>query len=115
MKIKPNPLGMALKQAFRAYCADMGTMNPAYRAREMYCPFCGEACRLSTPRVRKTYDTEAGVTEHILEEEVVTPPDELCHNGCMKLPPQVTLHAGDAVDGGIIATFNADGTPQVKV
>ena len=109
-----NPLGVNLKLAFRAYCADLGTMDPFFRAGELYCPFCGDTCKLSTPPPACGCERGCKMCQDGPEEELLTPPDELCPNGCMKMPPQVTLRAGDTVDGGTIATFNADGTPQVK-
>lgn len=102
--------GMALKLAFRAYCADVATTNPA-TARHgttgwtganmsaMYCPFCGDECTFGHSPDRTLSPVEL---------------DELCPNGCMKMPPQVTLRTGDVVDGGTIATFQADGTPIVR-
>ena len=109
-----NPLGVNLKLAFRAYCADLGTMDPFFRAGELYCPFCGDTCKLSTPPPACGCERGCKMCQDGPEEELLTPPDELGPNGCMKMPPQVTLRAGDTVDGGTIATFNADGTPQVK-
>ena len=74
ISFKPNPLGVTLKLAFRAYCADMGTMNPAFRAQEMYCPFCGDTCRLSTPPPACGCARGCKMCQDAPDEEVVTPP-----------------------------------------
>lgn len=98
-----KPLEEALKLAFRAYCEAVATTNPATTRHgttgwtganmsAMYCPFCGAECSTLSP----------------------VELDELCPNGCMKMAPQVTLRVGDAVEGGTIATFQADGKPLVR-
>lgn len=106
-----KPLEEALKLAFRAYCEAVATTNPATTRHgttgwtganmsAMYCPFCGAECTFGHIPDRTLSPVEL---------------DELCPNGCMKMAPQVTLRVGDAVEGGTIATFQADGKPLLRV